>query len=107
MVLLVELRPGFFIKPIIADGMAEFMHADIASEIFILFQFEQIFFTAGGQPSAHAAGALIAGQPVIFRKGLAFVLTPLRQVGGDLVFPDDMELDFGRGEIGNDNRLMA
>ena len=40
----------------------------------------------------HAAGALSPGPTVRFRQGFALVVLPYREIGGDLIASDDVQL---------------
>src|SRR5437867_11021463 len=87
--------------------MREFMEADIAAAVAVCFEFEEVFLTAGCEASAHAPGALVASEAVVFIEGLAFIVTPFRQIGGNLVAADYVQFGACRDEIRDDQGLVA
>src|SRR5438874_933065 len=105
--LLVESLARLSPNSVIANAMGEFMQTDVSAAVAVLLQLEQIFLTARGQASAHAARALIASQPVVFLERFAFIVTPFGKVGGDLVAANDVQFGAGRGQVGEYRRLIA
>src|ERR1017187_10458711 len=67
MILPVELRAEFAGNSVVADVVREFMHANAAAMVFVLFKFQQIFLATRGEPPAHAARALVARHAVVSR----------------------------------------
>src|SRR5215472_11228153 len=95
MILFVEFGTDFARHTDVTDVVSKFVDANVASEVMVFFQFEQVFLAAGGQESAHAAGPLVAGQSVVLGQLFALVLPPFGEVGGDLVAADNVQ--FGTG----------
>ena len=85
--------------------MGKFVQTNIAPKVAVLFEFEQIFLSTGGEAAAHAASALIPGQAMILGEGLCLVLLPLGKIGGDLVAANDVELDAGGEQVGKHQGL--
>ena len=106
-VLLVEFCAQVARDAVTADVMGELVEADVTSAIAVFFELEEVLLAAGGQQTAHAASAFIAGQPVIFVELHALVMTPFGQIGSDLVTPDNVKLGSGGDEVGNHGGLIT
>src|SRR5215475_12903551 len=59
-ILLIEQIANLSWHAMVANAMREFMHANIASAIAILFQSQQVFLPTGSEQAAHASRALVS-----------------------------------------------